>query len=315
MNVTSPKPDEQDAAAWATLVWQGGVGPVGFARLLGRFGSAQAAMNASDQELSWPPLKLKPKQIMNISAAANNVELLAGFIADMRREGIEVFCAFEDRYPRLLRGAINPPPVICMKGELLPEDDPALAVVGTRKPTRDGAANARDIARACAERGVTIISGLALGVDTAAHRGALAAGGRTVAVLGSGLRNIYPPANKRLAGQIAKSGALISETPPDANTSTARLLGRNRLTAALSRGVLTVEATGDGGTMRTVRDAIALGLPLFACDWQADKPQADGTRTALALGAEPVLGPDAADFIVETLRNHQPPPPLQPALL
>lgn len=315
MNISSPKPDEQDAAAWATLVWHGGVGPVGFSRLLGRFGSAQAALRASEQDLGAPSLKLKANQVKAISAATGNVQAVAELIDELRGEGIEVICAFEDRYPRLLRGAINPPPVICVRGELLPEDDPALAIVGTRRPTRDGAANARDIARACAERGVTIVSGLALGVDTAAHRGALAAGGRTVAVLGSGLRNIYPPANKRLAGQIAKSGALISETPPDANTSAARLLGRNRLTAALSRGVLTVEATDDGGTMRTVRDAIALGLPLFACDWQADKPQADGTRTALALGAEPVLGPDAADFIVETIRNHQPPPPLQPALL
>lgn len=315
MNITSPEPDEQDAAAWVTLVWQGGVGPVGFARLLGRFGSAQAAMNASDQDLSWPPLKLKPKQVMNVSAAADNVELVAGFISDMRREGIEVICAFEDHYPPLLRGVTNPPPVICVRGELLAEDDPALAIIGTRRPTRDGEANARAIARACAERGVTIISGLALGVDTAAHRGALDVGGRTVAVLGSGIRRIYPPKNKRLAGLIAKSGALISETPPSAGTSAARLLARNRLTAALSRGVLTVEATDDGGTMRTVRDAIALGLPLFACDWQADKPQADGTRTALAWGAEPVLGPDAADFIIETIRNHQPPPPAQPALL
>ncbi len=152
-------------------------------------------------------------------------------------------------------------------------------------------------------------------MDTAAHRGALDVGGRTVAALGSGLRRIYPPKNKRLAGQIAKHGALISETPPDASTSAARLLARNRLTAALSRGVLTVEATDDGGTMRTVRDAISLGLPLFACDWQGDKPQVGGTRTALAWGAEPILGPDAADFIIETIRNHQPPRPDQPALL
>lgn len=315
MNITSPKPDEQDAAAWATLVWQGGVGPVGFSRLLARFGSAQAALGASEQDLGAPSLKLKPNMIASISAAAGNVQQVAKLITGLGSDGIEVICAFEDHYPPLLRQATNPPPVICVRGTLLPEDDPALAIIGTRRPTRDGAANAREIARACAERGVTIISGLALGVDTAAHRGALDAGGRTVAVLGSGLRRIYPPKNKRLAAHIARSGALISETPPSASTSAARLLGRNRLTAALSRGVVTVEATDDSGTMRTVRDAIALGLPLFACDWQADKPQADGTRTALAWGAEPILGPDAADFIVETIRTHRPSPPDQPALL
>ena len=315
MDITSPKPDEQDAAAWATLAWQSGVGPVGFSRLLARFGSAQAALDASAKDLGVPSLKLKPNQIESISSAAGNVQQVAKLITGLGSDGIEVICAFEDHYPPLLRAATNPPPVICVRGTLVPEDDPALAIIGTRRPTRDGDANARAIARACAERGVTIVSGLALGVDSAAHRGALDAGGRTVAVLGSGLRRIYPPKNKRLAAHIARSGALISETPPGANTSAARLLGRNRLTAALSRGVVTVEATDDSGTMRTVRDAIALGLPLFACDWQADKPQADGTRTALALGAEPILGPDAADFIIETIRTHQPPPPDQPALL
>lgn len=315
MNIRTPSADKQDPVAWATLAWEGGVGPAGFSRLLARFSSARAALGASPKDLAAPSLKLKPAQIAAIRTAADRTEQVAELIARLQADGVAVVCSFEAHYPELLRGAPNPPAVICMRGRLLEGDDPGLAIVGTRRPTREGEGNARAIARACAELGVTIVSGLAIGVDTEAHRGALDAGRRTVAMLGSGIRHIHPARNRKLAEQIAGAGAVISEVAPDANPSAARLMARNRLTAAMSRGVVAVEATGDGGTMQTIRDAVALGRLVFACDWQADKPQADGTRTALGLGAEPILGPDAAEYIVAAIRAHDPGGPAQGALL
>ena len=315
MMVTRPSPDAQDPTAWATLAWEGGVGPAAFARLLARFESARAVMEASPRDLGAPSLKLKPEQIASIRAAGGRIDQTAALIASLRDDGIAVICSFEGDYPGALRGANNPPPVICVRGRVLREDEPGLAIVGTRRPTREGVRGAREIARACAELGVTIISGLALGVDAAGHRGALDAGGRTIAVLGSGIRRIYPPRNRGLAKRIAGAGAIISEVAPDAAPSAARLLARNRLVAAMCRGLVAVEAAGDGGTMRTVRDARALGRLIFACDWQSDKPQADGTRAVLGMGAEPILGPDAAEHIVVAIRKHEPRGPAQQSLV
>jgi len=315
MNIRTPSTGEQDPVSWAALAWEGGVGPAGFSRLLGRFGSAQAALQASAEDLGAPSLKLAAEQVRSIRAAGERIERVAGLIADLQADGIAVICSFEERYPAALRGAVNPPPVICMRGRVLEADDPMLAIVGTRRPTREGERNAREIAFACATLGVTIVSGLAIGVDTAAHRGALDAGGRTIAVLGSGIRRVYPERNRKLAGQVARSGAIISEVAPDASPSAARLMARNRLVAAMCRGLVAVEAMGDGGTMQTVRDATALGRLIFACDWQADKPQADGTRAALGMGAEPILGPDAAEYIAAAIRAHDLRGPARGALL
>jgi len=315
MRIRTPETNQQDPVAWATLMWHGAVGAAGFARLLARFGSARATMLAPNAELAAPSLKLRPGQVASIQAAGDRLDETAHQIDDLKSREIALACSFEPHYPAPLRQAKNPPPVICIRGSVLSEDEPGLAIVGTREPTDEGRANARAIARACSERGVTIVSGLAIGVDSAAHRGALDAGGRGIAILGSGLCCIRPTRNTRMAAQIADYGAVISETPPEAHPSAARLLARNRLTAALCQGLVAVEATGDGGTMRTVRDAIGLGRLVFACDWQADKTQADGTRAALGLGAEPILGPDAADFIVAAIRNHRPTPPAQSSLL
>lgn len=315
MRIIAPDPNQQDKLAWAALYWGGELGPAGFKRLLARFGSARGALEASEEELAAPSLRLEPEQIKAIhDEAAALMERMPAEVEALESEEIALVCTFEDDYPPLVREAQNPPPVLCVAGDILPEDDPGLAIVGTREPTDDGSRAAREIARACAERGITVVSGLALGIDTAAHRGALAAGGRTLAVLGSGLRQIHPRRNRRLARTIREHGALVSELRPDARPSRARLMARNRLTAALARGVLAVESTQRGGTLQTVRDAWAQGRLVFAVDWQADKPQAEGTRALIAQGAEPILGPDAVDLIEEMLRAHQHPGPSQPGL-
>ncbi len=316
MRITTPQPDEQDPAAWAALYWSGRIGPAGFLRLLARFGSARAVLAADQADLAAPSLRLKPRQIEAITGdALDHAESIEVELRALRDDGIAVICSFEDCYPPALRDARNPPPVICMRGDLAPEDRPALAIVGTREPTAEGRSVARQVAAACAERGLTVVSGLALGIDAAAHRGALKAGGRTIAVLGSGIRHIHPKRHVRLAGRVAACGAIISEVAPDAHPSAARLMARNRLTSALARGVLAVESTESGGTLQTVDDAWRQGRVVFACDWQSDKPQAAGTRALIARGARPILGPDAMDTIEHLLASHEPPAPDQPQLL
>ncbi|MGI5818663.1 MAG: DNA-processing protein DprA [Armatimonadota bacterium] len=316
MRITTPQPDEQDRLAWAALFWSGRIGPAGFLRLLARFGTAQAVLEADGRELAGPALRLNEGQIDAITTEArSHRDSIDADLASLRADGISVICSFEAQYPAALRDARNPPPVICVRGALASEDSLGLAIVGTREPTPEGTAVAGAIASACAERGLTVVSGLARGIDAAAHRGALRAGGRTVAVLGSGIRRIHPRQNVRLAGEIAANGAIISEVAPDAAPTASRLMARNRLTSALARGVLAVESTLSGGTLQTVGDAWEQGRAVFACDWQSDRPQADGTRSMIAQGAEPILGPDAIETIVHLLETHRPPPPGQPRLL
>ncbi len=316
MRITAPQPDAQDRRAWAALFWAGRLGPAGFMRLLSRFGSARAVCEAPADELAAPSLRLTEAQIAAIARdVPRRMQRIDAELASLADDGIAVLCSFEDAYPAALRDAHNPPPVICMSGTLTDADVCALAIVGTREPTSEGRVTARDIARACARRDITVVSGLARGIDTAAHRGALDGGGRTIAVLGSGIRHVHPRRNRRLAAHIAERGAVISEVAPEDNPSGARLMARNRLTSALARGVLAVESTLRGGTLQTARDAGRQGRLVFACDWHDDRPQAEGTRALIAEGAEPVLGPDALDVIEHLLRTHRPPPPDQPALL
>ena len=316
MRITTPQPDEQDRLAWAALYWSGRIGPAGFMRLLARFGSATAVLEADAGELALPALRLNEPQIEAILGdARTHRDRIEGELRALSDDGIAVICSFEANYPAAMRDARNPPPVICVRGELTAEDIQGLAIVGTREPTAEGSSVATDVAAACADRGITVISGLARGIDSAAHRGALKGGGRTVAVLGSGIRRIHPKRNIRLAGRITRAGAIISEVAPEAAPTGARLMARNRLTSALSRGVLAVESTSGGGTLQTMSDARDQGRAVFACDWQSTKPEAEGTRALIAEGAEPILGPHAIETIAHLLETHRPPPPDQPQLL
>ncbi len=316
MRITTPQARDQDRLAWAALFWSGRVGPAGFMRLLARFGSAGAVLDADAADLALPALRLSERQIEAIVGdARSHRERIAEELSALEDDRITVICSFEANYPAALLDARNPPPVICVLGELSAEDTRGLAIVGTREPTSEGSTVASEVAAACANRGITVVSGLARGIDSAAHQGALRAGGRTVAVLGSGIRRIHPKRNIRLAGQIAEAGAIISEVAPDAAPTGARLMARNRLTSALARGVLAVESTTTGGTLQTMRDALAQGRAVFACDWQSDRPQAEGTRSLIAQGAQPIIGPDAIETIAHLLETHQPPPPDQPQLL
>ncbi len=187
----------------------------------------------------------------------------------------------DEAYPASLASIENPPDVLFLRGALPPPDTPAIAVVGSRRSTRYGFSQARRIARELAEKGVTIVSGLARGIDAAGHLGALDAHGRTVAVLGSGVGNLYPPENKELAERIlSEGGAIVSELAPDAPPFPYHFPVRNRIISGLTDGVLLVEAQRKSGTHFTVDYALAQGREVFALPGNVDAP---GSELPLAL--------------------------------
>ena len=199
-------------------------------------------------------------------------------------------------YPALLR-ALASPPRLWVRGRLAPEDALAVAIVGARRASDYGLVVAERLAFDLAARGVTVVSGLARGIDTAAHRGALAAGGRTVAVLGSGIDVIYPPENRALAEQIADQGALVTQFAPGTPPLAAHFPARNRILAALALGVVVVEASERSGALITAGHAADLGREVFAVPGKITAETSRGVHGLIRDGA--TLIRDCHDIVQE----------------
>jgi DNA processing protein len=209
-------------------------------------------------------------------------------LAKAEETGTRLVSVYDDSYPQLLASTTDPPPVLFVKGRL-PEDlTKCVAVIGTRKPTEWGREEARSFVRGAASNGSTVVSGLALGIDTEAHEAAVALGAPTVAVLGSGLDRVSPAQNRALAASIVESGGgLVSEQPFGVSASNATLVQRNRLTSGLSSAVVVVESGLTGGSMQTVRFAVLQGRQLFAAVPDPSDPSADAlTQLTTLSGAE-----------------------------
>jgi len=195
-------------------------------------------------------------------------------------------------YPPLLRESPDAPGVLYVRGDVRILSEPQLAMVGSRNPTAGGRATAREFAMFFANAGITITSGLALGIDTACHEGALAGGGPTVAVLGCGLDQIYPRENQALADRIAATGALITEFPPGSSPLPAYFPQRNRIIAGLSHGTLVVEAAQRSGSLITARLAGVAGREVFAIPGSIHNPLARGCHQLIRQGAKLVEHPE-----------------------
>ncbi|MBM3474880.1 MAG: DNA-protecting protein DprA [Armatimonadetes bacterium] len=294
-----------DRLEWIALAWHAQLGPAAFRRLLDRFGSPRAVCEAGEEELLGCRARLKPEDVERIWSAMEVAPDIAEEIERLEEEGVRVLCPFDEGYPAPLAALRTAPAVLCLAGTWeAARDDPAVAVVGTRSPTEEGADFARELARRFAQQAMTVVSGLARGIDTAAHEGALLGGGRTIAILGSGIRIIHPHENRELAGAIAAQGALISELSPKARPSVRSLMARNRLQSALSKAVIVVESGEQGGSLQTAEDAKRQGRLLYAVDWASDRPEAEGTRQLLAQGALPLRAAEEAPAIVERVRGH-----------
>jgi len=224
------------------------------------------------------------------------------------RHGAAVLTLEDESYPPLLRASSDPPLLLYVWGELRPEDVLAVAVVGSRRATDHGLHAARAIGRDLAASGFAVVSGLARGVDAAGHAGALEAGGRTLAVLGSGLDRIYPVEHHRLAESIARSGAVLTELPFGAAPLKRHFPERNRLIASLSWATVVVEAARDSGSLITADLAADEGRVVFAVPGSVDEPNAEGTNALLRKGALVCRGAadvleDLAPQIVEAARS------------
>ncbi|MFO8143938.1 MAG: DNA-processing protein DprA [Dehalococcoidales bacterium] len=204
--------------------------------------------------------------------------------------GMEVLTRHDEGYPSRLKEVYDCPPLIYVRGKLMPEDEWCLAVVGTRRATVYGRQIAEEITTDLARSGITIVSGLARGIDSVAHRAALEAGGRSIAVFGCGLDTIYPAENASLASRIAEQGALISEYPPGTKPRADRFPRRNRIMSGLSLGVLVVEAGKSSGAMITAQLALEQNREVFAVPGSILSPASVGTNHLIQEGAKLVSG-------------------------
>jgi DNA processing protein len=262
----------------------------------------------SDSALSWAALNLRcaaqsglrrrilsraapdndPSAILRAGAGQPDDRLEAEARAEIetaRRTGIGLITLADRHYPALLRVASDRPLLLYVRGALQPEDLLAIAIVGSRRATPQGIALAERIAADLAAQGFVVVSGLARGIDAAAHRGALEAGGRTLAVLGSGLQRIYPAEHQRLAEKVAAQGAVISELPLRAAPLKRHFPERNRLIAWLTWATVVVEGTADSGSLITADLAASEGRTVFAVPGPVGEPQAEGTNALLRQGA------------------------------
>lgn len=285
---------EADLGFWIALTRVRGIGPRRFDRLIEAFGSAERAWEAAPGQLAQAGLDRTT--IDALLAARRRVDP-AREPESLRAMGCSAVTRRDSAYPRLLAEIYDPPPVLYVKGELAPADDLAVAIVGTRGASSYGRMAAEHLASGVAQAGVTVVSGLALGVDAAAHRGALEARGRTIAVLANGLDRVYPAQNARLADQIAQHGALVTEFPLGIKPDAVNFPRRNRIISGLTRGTLVVEAGDQSGALITAAFAAEQGREVFAVPGSIFSPKSMGTNNLIRDGATPVVSPE--DILAE----------------
>jgi DNA processing protein len=293
-----------DRLCWIGFTYVRGIGAVRFQGLLNTFGSMQNAWEASSNQLLEAGLNQRivdsfqqvRKQI-DIDKIWNNIE----------KTGIRVLTWNDEEYPRRLKEIEQPPPVLYLLGELTLQDEWAAAIVGTRRMTGYGRQVTEELATLLANHGVTVISGLARGVDAAAHQMTLKSGGRTVAVLGSGVDRIYPPENRKLAEEIAKNGAVVSDYPPGTPPESNNFPPRNRIISGLSRVVVVIEAGTTSGALITSTFAANQGRDVFALPGSIYANQSKGTNRLIQQGARPLLDPsDVLDVLnIEQIQEYR----------
>ena len=295
-----------DIEKWLSLIRAEGVGPVNFRKLVQKLGSIDAVLGASVAQLT------KVEGIGD-KTAARIVRTRGQFDAVKELElaeklGVWLVCLDDDRYPAPLRGIYDPPPVLYVKGTLCRQDSLSVAVVGSRRCSQYGLEQAARFSHFLANTGFTVVSGLARGIDSAAHRGAISAKGRTIAVQGCGLAQAYPPENKALFAQIAEHGAVVSELPLGYEPLSENFPGRNRIIAGLSMGTLVIEASLKSGALITAQASLENNRDVMAVPGQIDNPSCAGSHKLLKQGARLIDSieelMDALGCIGQDLKGH-----------
>jgi DNA processing protein len=263
-----------------------GIGAVRFQNLINFFGSLEVAWQAPVDALV--SAGLSQKTIENLVLVRTKRDLQK--IWDrLQAQGIQLLTWQEEAYPSVLKEIDQPPPVLYVCGSFAPEDVWSVAIVGTRRITPYGRQVADELAAYLAHHGLTVVSGLARGVDAVAHEAALKAGGRTIAVLGSGVDVIYPPENRLLAEQVIKQGALISDFPVGTQPEGVNFPPRNRIISGLARATVVIEAGEKSGALITATFAAEQGREVLAVPGTIHAPQSKGTNRLIQQGARPLL--------------------------
>ena len=273
-----------------------GVGPRIRQDLLRHFGSAQAVLDAAASELRAVP-GVGQKLCREIVAARQSNDA-AVELERCREQGVSVLVHSHADFPQRLREIPDPPGVLYCRGSFVPSDGLAVAIVGTRHATIYGVAQAERLAAGLSRAGYTIVSGLARGIDAAAHNGALKAGGRTLAVLGSGVLNVYPPEHVELAGKVSRQGVVMSENPPQWPPLSGAFPQRNRIITGLSLGLIVVEAADRSGALISARHAMEQGREVFAVPGRVDSRMSRGCHRLIRDGAKLV---ESVDDVLEEL--------------
>ncbi|WP_425396439.1 DNA-processing protein DprA [Aeoliella sp.] len=266
------------------------IGPRLSQNLRAALGSSQAVFEATREQLLAVD-GIGPKLVGRI-AAAPTLEDVEAELRLAKRSGIQLVTRSGEHYPASLAEIDDPPQVLYLRGSLLPDDAMAVAMVGTRHATQYGLEQAALLAAGLARAGVTVVSGLARGIDTAVHRGALEAGGRTLAVIAGGLLEITPSENLKLADEVAEHGCLVSEAPPRRPPVAGSFPQRNRLISGLSLGVVVVEADDRSGALITARHAGEQGRDVFAVPGSLASRQSRGCHKLIQDGAKLVMSVD-----------------------
>ncbi len=275
--------------------------PLALCNLMKRFGDATTVLGASAEAIASVPRVSReaPKALAEVlREGAHNREFEA-----CEKHGISLAARGGHGYPAALEGLEDAPLLLYIRGEVRREDALAVAVVGSRTSTHYGNSQAARFARDFAVRGVVVVSGMARGVDTAAHKAALEAGGRTLAVIGSGLLDIYPPENKRLADEITAQGAIVSEFPLNTPGVARNFPQRNRLISGLSLGVLVAEADLKSGSLITARLALEQGREVFAIPGKVDGETSRGCHALIKEGAHLVEDPADIYSVLEPTKR------------
>jgi len=280
-------------SSWIRLSLVDGLGPATFRKLLASFGLPAQILGANQAALS----RVVAAEMAHRILSEDHAVRVATTLDWAAREGNAIVTLADDSYPRMLLETADPPALLYLRGRVELLNANSLAIVGSRNATPQGLANAQSFAHAFSDAGLTIVSGLALGIDAAAHRGGLAGRGSTIAVLGTGLDTLYPPSNRALGEDIAARGLLLSEfalgTPP----VTSNFPRRNRLISGLARGCLVVEAAVSSGSLITARQAAEQGREVFAIPGSIHSPVARGCHRLIKQGAK--LVESAADVLEE----------------
>ena len=278
---------ENERFAWLQLAFTPYIGAESFLLLLHHFGSAQNALSAPVEQVA---ALIRHKQALEAwrggdkrTAARQAAE--AALEWEMR-DGCRLMLLRDDDFPEMLTQGITAPPVLFLRGNVQLLYKPSAAIVGSRHATPQAMRIAKDFGRALSEKDIPVVSGMASGIDTAAHQGALQAGGGTIAVWGTGIDRIYPPSNKNLAYEIAEKGLIVSEFPLDTRPFAGNFPRRNRLIAALSQVTLVIEAALESGSLITAKLAAEMGREVMAVPGSIDNPHSKGCHKLIKDGAK-----------------------------